>query len=267
MIDNVIENMEYPFPNLEMTAKARRNAGVGITGLAHHMAKMGFKYSSKKGKEYLHKLAELHSYCLHKASLKLAKERGICAWADRTKYPEGWTPLHTYNKNIDSVVQVPLQFDWTALEDRFVELGGGRFSVLEAFMPAESSSIAGGLPNSLYGIRELKTIKTSASGKPLRFIAPDLEELKDQYEIAWDIDVRDMLEVYAIFQKFCGQAISADIWIKRDEKSGKFSGKKALDDFLYGASIGIKTCYYTNSQNGGKIEEDDGGCADGVCKM
>lgn len=267
MIDNVIETMDYPFPNLEMTAKARRNAGVGITGLAHHLAKMGLKYSSKEGKEYLHKLAELHSYCLHRASLRLARERGVCAWADRTKYPEGWTPLETYNQNVDTVVQVPLQFDWEGLRKEIVELGGIRNSVLEAFMPCESSSLASGTPNSLYGVRELKTIKTSDTGKPLRFIAPDLEELKDQYEIAWDIDVRDMLEVYAIFQKFCGQAISADIWIKKDERTGKFSGKKALGDFLYGSWLGVKTCYYTNSQNGGKIEEDDGGCADGVCKM
>ena len=42
MIDNVIEIMEYPFPHLEYTAKARRSIGVGITNLAYDMAEEAY---------------------------------------------------------------------------------------------------------------------------------------------------------------------------------------------------------------------------------
>ena len=84
MIDNVIELMEYPFPQLAATAKARRSIGVGITNLAYDMAVRGLRYSSISGKRYIHKLAELHSYSLHKASLRLAKERGVCDWIGKT---------------------------------------------------------------------------------------------------------------------------------------------------------------------------------------
>lgn len=48
MVDNVIEMMDYPFKSLERTAKARRSAGVGITGLAHYLAKHGEWYSLKE---------------------------------------------------------------------------------------------------------------------------------------------------------------------------------------------------------------------------
>ena len=86
MIDNVIEIMDYPLPQLEYTAKARRSIGVGITNLAYDMAKRGLQYTSRSGKRYIHRLAEMHSYYLHKASLRLAKERGVCSWINKTKY-------------------------------------------------------------------------------------------------------------------------------------------------------------------------------------
>ena len=62
MIDNVIELMDYPFPQLNYTAKARRSIGVGITNLAYDMASKGYKYSTLGGKRYIHRLAEMHSY-------------------------------------------------------------------------------------------------------------------------------------------------------------------------------------------------------------
>ena len=71
---------------------------MGITNLAYDMANRGLKYSSVSGKRYIHKLAEMHSYYLHKASLRLAKERGVCDWTHKTKYPEGWLPIDTANK-------------------------------------------------------------------------------------------------------------------------------------------------------------------------
>ena len=39
MIDYCIDNNSYVFKHLEYTAKARRNAGVGIIGLAYELAK------------------------------------------------------------------------------------------------------------------------------------------------------------------------------------------------------------------------------------
>lgn len=135
MIDNAIDIMEYPFPQLAVTAKARRSAGVGITNLAYDMANRGLKYSSPEGKQYMFRLAESHSYYLHKASLRLAKERGTCEWINKTKYPSGWLPIDTGNKVIRDLVNQPLLKDWEALRAEIIANGGIRNSVLEAFMP------------------------------------------------------------------------------------------------------------------------------------
>ena len=266
MIDNVIEIMDYPFPQLAYTAKARRSIGVGITNLAYDMANKGYKYSTVGGKRYVHRLAEMHSYYLHKASLRLAKERGVCEWISKTKYPDGWLPIDTANKTIDDIVSQPLLFDWESLRKEIVEVGGIRNSVLEAFMPNESSSLATGGTNSIYPCRSLKVIKTSGTNKNL-FIAPKAEELNWDYEIAWDVPTKDMLEVYAIIQKFTGQAISADLYISYGKDTGEktIGAKELLTQFLYFTKLGLKTRYYINSST--SVVSDDKGCSSGGCTL
>lgn len=266
MIDNVIELMDYPFKQLEYTAKARRSIGVGITNLAYDMANRGLKYSSVSGKRYIHKLAEMHSYYLHKASLRLAKERGVCDWIHKTKYPEGWLPIDTANKVINTVVDQPLLCDWETLRKDIIVNGGIRNSVLEAFMPNESSSVATGGTNSIYPIRSLKVIKTSGTNKNL-FIAPKAEEMKWDYELAWDIPTKDMIEVYAIIQKFTGQAISADLYTVYNNSVGEKSigAKELLTQFLYLAKMGLKTRYYVNSSTSVTLE--DSKCNSGGCTL
>lgn len=266
MIDNVIEIMDYPFLQLAYTAKRRRSIGVGLTNLAYDMANKGLKYSSLSGKRYIHKVAERHSYYLHKASLKLAKERGVCEWINKTKYPEGWLPIDTANKNIDEVVSQPLMCDWESLRKEIIANGGIRNSVLEAHMPVESSSLASGGVNGLYPIRALKVVKTSGNNKNL-FLAPKSEELKWDYELAWDIPTRDMIDVYAVVQKFTGQAISADLYLKYGATAGdrKISARDLLEQFLYLTKMGLKTRYYVNSSTG--VEEPESKCDAGGCTL
>lgn len=254
MIDNVISIMDYPFPNLKLTATSRRSIGVGITDLAHDMAKKGLFYSTLAGKQYIHRLAETHSFFLHKASLRLAKEFGVCDWIGHTKYPEGWLPIDTANREIDKVINQPLCHDWEGLRAEIIKVGGLRNSVLEAHMPCESSSVGSGTTNGLYPIRAYKVVKTSGTNKNL-FIAPDLDELKDFYELAWDVPTKDMIEVYAIVQKFTGQAISADLYIKYAKNAErKVSVKELLTEFIYMAKMGMKTRYYINSSTGVDLE-------------
>ncbi|MFO5742340.1 hypothetical protein ACLBPW_30040, partial [Klebsiella pneumoniae] len=60
MIDYCILNAEYAFPHLALTAKNRMSAGVGIMGLATHMARAGLKYSSDAGKAEIHFIGGRH---------------------------------------------------------------------------------------------------------------------------------------------------------------------------------------------------------------
>lgn len=269
MIDNVIEIMEYPFSSLEVTAKARRSIGVGITNLAYALAKQGLKYSSDEGKKFIHNHAERHSYYLHKASLRLAKEFGTCEWINKTKYPDGWLPIDTYNRSVDKITS-DLNYDWEELRSEIKRIGGIRHSVLEAIMPVESSSQLTNTTNSIYPIRNLRILKSSGNNKNL-LVAPEADELADEYEIAWDIETKHLIDLYAIIQKFTGQAISSDVYLKFENTERKVSTKKLLNDFLYMVKSGMKTRYYINSSSGvdsKKPEEvEDLDCGGGGCKL
>lgn len=266
MVDNVIEIMEYPFPHLAATAKARRSVGIGITDLAHDLAEKGLRYDTEGGKAYLHRMAEAHSFWLHVASVELAKERGRCEWFDKTKYADGWLPIDTYHKGVDEVTDQPLLCDWEWLRGEVAKYGM-RNSVLEAFMPVESSSVAGNTTNSLYPIRDLSVVKKNGTNKAV-FLAPDAEALKGSYQLAWSIRRRAMIDVYAIFQKFCGQAISVDMYRAFDlDKPKRISARELLEDWFYRIKRGLKTVYYSNSRAGHEVgqQDDEEDCV--ACKL
>ncbi len=54
MIDNVMDIMDYPYENMEHTAKSRRSIGVGLTNLAHYIAKHKVAYGSAESKQLVH---------------------------------------------------------------------------------------------------------------------------------------------------------------------------------------------------------------------
>lgn len=269
IIHEAIHLMNYPFPSLEHSARSRMSAGVGVINLAYDMANKGFVYDHPSGKAYLHRVAERHSYFLHKAAVQITKEKGICGWAYKTKYKDGWLPIDTYRKSVDLITDQKLIYDWESIRRDIVELHGLAFSVLEAHMPAESSSLASNATNSLYPIRKGIVIKTNGTDKNV-FIAPDWENLKHQYQMAEDIDSKDLIDMYAIFQKFTGQAISADLYLKynNDGSKRKVSGKKLIKDFLHAVASGVKTRYYLNVFAGVDIvNEQEKGCAGGSCTL
>lgn len=255
-LDNLINNMSYPFPQFEVTAKAYRSVGVGITNLAFHLARNGKRYSDH---ETIHEIAERHYYFLLKASVRLAEERGKFEWIGKTKWQDGWIPLDTYNRNADLCIGEPtLKYDWEALRQE-VLTKGVRFSTLTAHMPCESSSIFGGSTNGLYPIRDKMIYKTSEKGA-IQFFAPHVDTLA--YELAWDLDPYVLLNDYGIFQKWCDQTISADTYIRKIE-GVQVSKAELVRQHLYSNRIGVKTLYYNNTRSGrgeGSTIVEDSGC-------
>lgn len=247
MIDKCIHKSDYTFRSLEKSAKARLSAGVGIIGLAHLMAKKNKKYDDLEGRQFLHELGETHMYHLIRASLRLSQELGVAPWMHKTKWPEGWLPIDTYERKTDELVGgTPVyKRDWESLRAEIVANGGIRNSVLVAHMPGESSTVGMGTSNGLYPIRELYIMKTNDT-LVNHWAAPDGTKLKMRYQRSWDISTSDMIKFYAIMQKWTDQAISADLYVKviGDDK---VSSSQMIQDYLNMVKYGLKTRYYVNS--------------------
>jgi ribonucleoside-diphosphate reductase alpha chain len=245
MIDVCIHKSDYAFPALAHTAKSRLSAGVGIIGLAHLMAKENLKYDSLDGRNFIHELAETHMWHLLNASLKLGKELGNAPWMHKTKWPEGYLPLDTYEKKVDTFITIDNKRDWETLRGKIIENKGIRNSVVGAHMPSESSSQSSGTTNGLYAVRELSLMKTNDTVVN-HWVAPDSTKLKNKYQLAWDIKNSELIKMYAIVQKWTDQGISADLYADLT-KGDKISSKEIIDDYILQVSSGMKSRYYVTS--------------------
>ncbi|MGS1116216.1 ribonucleoside-diphosphate reductase subunit alpha [Castellaniella sp. UC4442_H9] len=266
MIDYCIENSHYVLPHVAVTAKARMNAGVGLMGVATHMARKGLRYDTKEGREELHRIAERHMYHAIRASLRIAKERGVARWMHKTRWPDGWLPIDTYNRNVDELGDFHYQYDWEALRAEIVQNGGIGHSCLIAYMPGESSSKALGKPNSIYPVRDVTLNKTDGS-VTIRWAAPGGDDPSFHYQSAWDVSEVDMIKAYAVFQKFTDQGISADLW-RRIKDDDKVSSSELLTHYFTMVKYGMKTRYYYNSNVASdKSLENAGSINGGVDKV
>ena len=169
-LEELIDYQEYPVAAAERATKARRSLGVGFIGLAHYLAKLGFKYDSKEAWDAVHGLSESFQYYLLKSSNKIAQEKGHCEDFGRTKYADGILPIDTYKKDVDELVSNDLSLDWEALRGDILS-HGLRHSTLSAQMPSESSSVVSNATNGIEPPRDYLSTKKSKKG-PLKQVVP-----------------------------------------------------------------------------------------------
>ena len=181
----LIDYQKYPVIAAENGTKNRRSLGVGYIGLAHYLAKLGFKYDSQEAWDAVHSLSESFQYFLLKASNNLAKEKGKCGYFNRTKYSNGTLPIDTYKKDVDEITKVSYQHDWNSLRTD-IATHGLRHSTLSAQMPSESSSVVSNATNGIEPPRGYLSIKKSKKG-PLKQIVPGYQYLKNNYTLLWDM--------------------------------------------------------------------------------
>ena len=246
-LEELIDYQKYPVLAAEVATKARRSLGVGFIGLAHYLAKLGFKYDSQESWDAVHGLSESFQYYLLKASNQIAKEKGHCEYFGRTKYSDGILPIDTYKRDVDEISSVPLQHDWEALRASILEYGL-RHSTLSAQMPSESSSVVSNATNGIEPPRGFLSIKKSKKG-PLKQIVPQYQTLKNNYTLLWDMKSNDgYIKIVAMMQKFFDQAISGN-WSYNPENypDNEVPVSTMANDFLTTYKYGWKTSYYQNT--------------------
>lgn len=254
MIDETIHLGHYQLPHIGFTAKKRLNAGVGIIGFATYLAELNLKFDTKEGRQAAHEVGERHMYFLIKASLKLSKEKGLAPWMHKTKWPKGWLPIDTYKKTVDELADPIYKYDWEQLRKEIIDNGGIRNSVLVAHMPTESSSKASGVPNGIYPVRDFFLKKTDQKNV-VDWCPKDGDILGNNYQLAYDIDTIDLIKMYAVFQKWTDQSISADFYKDRTKKI-EISDREIINEYLTMVKYGVKSRYYQNTLTS-KVKEEE----------
>jgi ribonucleoside-diphosphate reductase alpha chain len=257
LLDTLLDYQEYPVAAAEKATKYRRPLGVGIINLAYYLAKNGVKYSDGSANKLVHETMEAFQFYLLKASCQLAKERGACPGFHETKYAKGLLPIDTYYKGLDAVYKTDLLLDWEWLRNEILTYGL-RNSTLSALMPAETSASIANATNGFEPIRDLMTIKSNGDGMMIQ-IVPEALELKDKYELAYDMPSnKGYLTLVGIAQKFVDQSISANTYyVPERYEDGMLPLQEVVDDTIYAHSIGVKTLYYQNTKVSEKNSSND----------
>ena len=259
-LEEIIDYQRYPIKAAEISTKARRSLGVGYIGLAHYLAKNHVKYDDQDAWKLVHDLTEAFQYYLLKASNNIAKERGACEYFNRTKYADGILPIDTYKKDVDTIVENKLNYDWSALRKDITQ-HGLRHSTLSAQMPSESSSVVSNATNGIEPPRGYLSVKKSKKG-PLKQIVPQYQSLKSHYTLLWDMPSNEgYINVVAVMQKFFDQAISGN-WSYNPThfENNEVPMSVMLQDMLNTYKYGWKTSYYQNTYDyktdGDMVEEE-----------
>jgi ribonucleoside-diphosphate reductase alpha chain len=249
-LDELIDHQEYPVKAAELTTKASRSLGIGYIGLAHYLAKLGFKYSDPGAWEAVHKLTESFQYYLLKSSNNLAKEKGACDNFKHTKYSDGILPIDTYKKEVDEICNVEYAHDWEQLRQDILEYGL-RHTTLSSQPPTESSSVSCNATNGVEPPRDYLSIKQSKKGT-LKQIVPQYNKLKNNYTLLWEMPSNEgYINCVSVMQKFFDQGISVNgSYNPQNYPNNEVPISVIVNDVLSLYKYGAKTAYYHNTYDG-----------------
>jgi len=117
-----------------------------------------------------------------------------------------------------------------------------------------TSSLALSFTEGCEPIRALKITKEGTYTLP--FLAPNLQQNRQYYEMCWDIPRNILIELAAIRQKFIDQSQSTNLYFTKMDSS-----KELLGSIMYAEKLGVKTLYYLNSMKAGDSEEACESCS------
>ena len=262
-LDELIDYQDYPVKAAEMSTKRERNLGIGVSDYFHFLAKNKTRYNTVEALKLTHETMENFQYHLIKASVELAKEKGPAEDYKLSRYAHGILPIDIYNPNVDDLIKTPYLCDWEKLRKDLIQYGI-RNLVLSAIPPTASSSLVSNSTPGIDAPRSMITIKVSKKGT-VKQLVPEYSKLSQYYITAWELDNIEYLKLIAIMQKFIDQGISTNEYfdISRYE-SGTVPITELLKNIYFCQKYGIKTLYYSNTNDGSGEEE---ACAGGACSV
>ena len=249
--DNLIDYAFYPAKEGEIFNRNYRAIGVGVTNYAQFLAIQDISWEDKKALKVTNDIMESIYWHLMRANIKLAQERGRFEEFYNTKYANGELTFDNYQ----GPYNFPLNYDWDALKEEMAK-SGTRFSTLMSIAPTASSSLIMNSTEGIEPVRKLVSLKTGTY--TCKQLVPNLRELRDKYDISWNINVDSMTNLASVRQRWIDQGQSYSTYYK--DRNG--SATEVLRDILYADKQGLKGMYYAHSpKEDGSDEEECESCS------
>lgn len=232
-LDNVIDLNLYPLPYAEITNRAYRPIGLGVSGYHHMLAKNGIRWESEEHLQFADKLFEQINHAAICASCENAREKGAYAHFEGSEWQNGryferrhYTAPH-----------------WQELRER-VATHGIRNAYLLAVAPTGSTSIIAGTTAGIDPVMKLFFLEEKKNGLMPR-VAPELSiDTLWYYKSAHKVDQSWSVRAGGVRQRHIDQAQSMNLYI-----TNEYTLRQILNLYLLAWECGVKTVYYIRSKS------------------
>jgi ribonucleoside-diphosphate reductase alpha chain len=207
-LDDVIDVSNYPLPQQEREAKAKRRIGLGVTGLADALILCGARYGSAASVALIERWLQTIQRSAYWASAELAAEKGAFPAFQREKYLDGATV-----KELDGDVRA------------LISVNGIRNALLTSIAPTGTISllaenVSSGIEPVFAYTYKRKIMKPGGerAEEPVEDYAHQLyrelygdQELPEEFVNAQELTPEDHIAVQAAAQKYVDSSISKTV--------------------------------------------------------
>lgn len=264
-LNRVIDRNYYPVIEAENSNMRHRPIGLGVQGLADTFIKLRLAFTSDQAKELNQDIFETIYFAAVEASMEMAKEEGVYSSYKGSPISQGKFQYNLWGVNDEDLSG---RWDWNKLRKE-VKKSGVRNSLLVAPMPtASTSQILGNnecfepYTSNLYTRRvlsgefivvnkhlledlvelglwneDLKQELMRANGS-IQHIDGIPEDLKELYKTAWELSMKDIIDMSRQRGYFIDQSQSLNLFME----DANFS--KLTSMHFYAWKSGLKTGMY-----------------------
>lgn len=230
-----------------------RSVGLGLMGFHGWLAKNSIAYESEEAKEIANISGMILRYYSLKASNKVAIETQPYPDFEKSEYSKGkgleryteeeYVPTLDKVKEIFKDVYIPTKDDWANLIESIKEHGVANGFVNALAPTGNISYVVNATPTILPVVEQVEArhYSNSTTYYPMPHLSPTTMWY---YKRAYDMDMLNVIDVIAEFQKHIDQGISSTMFV-----NSTTSTKDLVKIYMYAQLKGLKSLYYTRTNN------------------
>jgi ribonucleoside-diphosphate reductase alpha chain len=273
-LDRVIDINHYSIPQAKGSNNRWRPIGLGVMGLQDAFLKLKLAFDSPEALALSTKIQEYVYFGAVKASVALAAKNGPHDSFSETRAAEGVLQFDLWAEK-----QLSPELEWEALRGE-MKKHGLRNSLLIAIAPTATIASIVGCTESIepmvsnlfkretlsgefiqvnqYLVRELQALglwteemigRLKLGEGSIQGIDGIPEEVKHRYRTAWELSMKNLIDLAAARGAFIDQSQSLNLFME-SPNIGKLSSM-----YMYAWKKGIKTSYYLRSRPATKIQK------------
>ena len=240
-------------PTVKKANDNMRSIGLGFMGFHGWLAKNHIAYESPEAREMANISGMVLRYYSLKASNKIAMETQPYAEFQKSSYAKGkgleryleeeYVPQSERVQKAFENTVIPTQEDWKELIDSIQEHGVAN-ALISALAPTGNISYVSNATPTILPITEqveARHYSNSTTYYPMPHLSPQTMWF---YKRAYDMDMLNVIDVIAEFQKHIDQGISSTMFVN----SGT-STRELVKIYMYAHHKGLKSLYYTRTNN------------------